>query len=149
MVTAGLQTAHKAMLAAKPNALLHTNTEEEDHKQKFPDVVSPFEIGLRIRSTRKWYMWPILWLLDLDILLNLVFFRWNKLWDHDAALINKLIATETVYPTPVSKLTKYIYRFYDVEKRINEYYNSAEPGHRLPEAAEISILAYKKLMRTL
>lgn len=151
MTVMGAKSTHRDMLAARSTAksvFLHTNTEEEDHKQKFPDVISPFEISLWIRSFKAWYAYPILCLLDIDLLVELLLIRRRKLWDTDAALINKLIATETVYPTPLSKLTKHLYRFFNAEHQIDLYYGSDEPGHRIPELAELSKLAYKKLIRT-
>ena len=151
MVTSGNNPALRAMLQARDTVktrLLHTNNEEEDHKKKFPDIVSPFELALWCRSFKMWYAYPLICLLDLDLLVELLLIRPRKLWDTDAALINKLIATESKYPTPVSKLVKHLYRFFNVERQIDLYYDGTEPGHRLPELAELAKLAYRKLIRT-
>lgn len=151
MTTIGYTTMHKRMLKGRSvlgTVLLHTNTEEEDRTKKFPDVVSPFELSLWIRNLNLWYLRPLLPLLDLDLAVELLLIRKNKLWDTDAALINKLIATESKWPTIISRYIKRKYANYNVEERINEYYNSDNVGHRLPELAELAILAWKKLIRS-
>lgn len=139
---------HKAMIKARGSYLLHTNTEEEDRSRKFPDVISPFEISLWIRSFKLWYLYWLLPILDLDLLVELLVIRPRKLWDTDAALINKLVAVEMSRQSFISRLTKRLYKNKNVDECLQAYYNSDNPGHRLPEAYEIALLAYNKLMRT-
>lgn len=87
-----------------------------DFEPKIPDLVEPWSLAARaIRGYRLWYLYPILFLLDLDTLVTSVI-RVIKSWfnpDNTASDLNhqgRLVFKQLVYWTPIVWLAKYIYR---------------------------------------
>lgn len=71
-------------------------------------------IGIYIRAFRAWYLWPLLCLLDLQLLFN-AFSIWVKAMrnpDHSDDLnhIARLVHAQAVLPTPVSWLARKLYK---------------------------------------
>jgi hypothetical protein len=121
-------------------------TAKSDQLPKQPDVVSPSELGTMIRGLNLKYLYPILCILDLDILVNsLISIFYNK-WDQSNLLIPHLIYSNTKYVTPFSWLAKVLVSNYrtEIEFQIIRYYSVEKNG--IPPLGEIIILAFRKLI---
>jgi hypothetical protein len=135
----------------KYKKLAHFNDLENDGvTEKVSDIPSPEEIAIWIRAFGLWFLYPLLTLLDLSLVLGVTIFRTanqRSLWDSDAHLIPRLIATETKYPTLSSKIAIYLYstKQNSVERQLQNYYNNKNPGHNLAPLAFFGMDAYKKL----
>lgn len=111
------------------NVHIGTDVPEGSDGLKVPDITGPEEITHYIRANNKWYLWPLLCLLDLSLLINVWFFR--KKWDADCLIAKNIIISRLKYSTPCSYLARKIYRGTDYQKRIKNYFyetgNSIEP----------------------
>lgn len=128
------------------NHLMHFNDMEGDLiLTKTPDVPSPNEFALWIRGLKCWYLYPLLYVFDAALILDVLIFRKYNLWDADVKTLSQLAASEHRYPTLFSKLAKYLFKRTDAVKHMRNYYDNSNPGQSIRPLADICEMAFYKL----
>lgn len=132
----------------------HFNTEEGDDrpetkKTKWPDPPAPIEFAQFIRGMECKWLYPLLWLLDLQLVIDVLIVRpitikqGNK--DFDSNYLPILIASLYKGKTMWGLLAKKIYKHTDAPNRIKSYFKEG-PGHNgLAPLGEIAVMAFNKL----
>lgn len=104
---------------------VHPGTDAAEGFRKVPDVVSPGELAVYIRGLDKWWLRPLLYVLDLGLLVDI---KYRKKWDGaNMGAINILYANQK-YPTLVAKLAKKMCPWTDYKKEIINYYSDDNNG---------------------
>lgn len=125
----------------------------KEYRWKLPDITILSFHGLYIRAFKAWYLYPLLWLTDIDMLggalLKVLWYGKNPTKSDD---INHLVAqyqSELVMPTLWSKLAKWVYgkyRQYPVnsdgaknaaQATMNNYFRGDTPGGHTGPKLEI------------
>lgn len=115
----------------KKNKFLHFNTESYDEIEekvvKFPDIPAPIEFAQFIRGLDLWYLRPLLYILDLQLLTDLYFRQRNirNLWDSDNMMLPVILSCLCKWPTFWGKLARKLYAKTDAANRYREYYSEA------------------------
>jgi len=92
--------------AMASRAFFHQNNKAYDTgKWKVPDVIGPGEIRNVIRGLDLWYLYPVLFLLDLLFITDI--YTRSK-WDGASLYVPDLKYAQVKYPTPASKLANYL-----------------------------------------
>lgn len=133
------------------NQNTHNNWEyqwDPNFSWKLPDIPTPSQLSLLFRGIGSPYLYPIIFFLDIFILVDIKIFRsYNEreLWDYDIKQIPGLIAANSYLPTAWSRwgLDIYIQERSDIAKRI-DYYN-LEKFNGIRPLAKLYGLALEKL----
>lgn len=132
MVMVGAKDAMKRLFKARASRLLlHFNTlsydDQEPIRKKFPDLPNFVELAQFIRGFNLWGLYPLLCILDLQNLIDVLFARKLQPYDSDNMLLPILISSNTHLATPISWLTKKLYKFTDARQRLLAYHEEG-PG---------------------
>lgn len=118
------------------------------YKWKLPDLTVLSFHGLYIRGFNAWLLYPLLWLTDLEILVNaiikVVSYSQMPTNNDDLSHLLTQYQSELVMPTLWSKMAKWIYRLRKypansgqadnpAQATMNAYFDSADPGPALNE----------------
>jgi len=78
-----------------------------DYGWKMPDLTGPDSWGSFIRAWRLWFLWPFLWIFDLDMFIGSIIWRFK---DSDIAMNHSLsvLQAKDRLPTPLSWLSTLI-----------------------------------------
>lgn len=79
-------------------------TDNYSYAWKLPDLTGPEIWGNFIRSHSAWYLWPLLWIFDLELLGGAIKWRWFP--KHNIAMNQALSQLQAIdrLPTPISWL---------------------------------------------
>lgn len=147
MATYGLKSRIKEAFKDNTSRIfLHQNTLDDDGVSlKFPDVMVPNEFSVMIRGLEIWYLYPLLYILDLSFLLEIFIFRKTKLWDYDNMLCQQIMFAVLKRPTLISKLAFKLYQKTDFLDRIKAYHKDFSNG--IPALYDMFVDANDKLIR--
>lgn len=120
---------------------VHPGTDAPPEFRKIPDLIGINEITNRIRAKHKWYLYPVLMLLDFSYIIGVPLRRYNE-WDGDSRTVIDLIYANEIYPTPLSYLAKLIYKHTDYIERIRNNYSDENNG--IKPLGELYILICRK-----
>lgn len=134
--------------------MFHFNTVAGDdtpgsYETHFPDPPSPIEIAQFIRGMRLAVFYPLLLLLDLQLLIDLLIVRpiakRNRNKDFDVQFLPILLSCLSYYKTPVGSLAKFIYaRTPNVESELRRYFKEGEGLNGLEPLGELAVFAYQR-----
>lgn len=116
--------------------------------KKFPDPPSLSELGTIIRACRLWYLYPLLPVLDVQLLIDIAWGRSlneRNLWDSDNQLLPQMAAALKVYPTPTSLWARHIYAKTDARDRLINLHVKSD----FPALGELMAYTFDKLVRKL
>lgn len=113
--------------------------------KKFPDLMSPHEFSVMIRGLEIWYLYPLLYILDLSFIFEIFIFRKTKLWDYDNMLCQQIMFAVLKRPTLISKLAFKLYQKTDFLDRIKAYHKDFSNG--IPALYDMFVDANDKLIR--
>lgn len=126
----------------------HFNTESyDDHeliKKKIPDAPSPIEFAQFIRGLKAWYLYPLLYLLDLQLVFDVCITRYINPWDSDNMILPILVSSLHRYPTFVGKFARWIYSFSNAKDRISAYYSEENGQNGLRPLGELLCKLFDK-----
>lgn len=69
------------------------------------DFIGPF-----IRAFRAWYLWPVLFICDIQLLFNSLQIRTRKETNTDFTHLSKILQAKEVLPTPFSYFARVVYK---------------------------------------
>jgi hypothetical protein len=157
MSALGLSAEAKQLFKARSRrAFFHFNDMEGDDtpgsvKYKFPDPPSPIEFAQFIRATRSWFLYPLLMLLDLQLVIEVLVARpiviRNGNTDLDSQLLPLMISSLLTYKTPAGLLARYIYSKADVPNKLRFYFGEANNRNGLAPLGELGVLAFNKVIK--
>lgn len=98
-------------------------TDDPTKYWKIPDFLTPFELSVFIRGMDLWILYPLLYVLDLPLILDFLFRKFHK-WDYDNMMAQNLFYARIKYPTLVSKLCFASYKYTDFLDCLNNYHTS-------------------------
>jgi len=137
-----LKWYHKLILKYK-TPLLPVPDGYRNYNWKLPDLTGPEFLSYYIRGLGLKWLYPVLMLLDLELMVNAIIKNWWKKEDSD--VLNHVVSSiyaNKVMPTMVSRFTnKYINSSRHLDKKMYQYFN--RPG----EPAFLYHL-YKPLMKS-
>lgn len=115
--------------------------------RKFPDPTSPVELAILIRAFRLWPLYPLLYLFDLFLILEVALIRNLKInhWDFDVKLVPCVIACAHRWPTIFSHIAAALYRRTNADERIRYYFRETDGNNGIRPLGEIEVLAWKSL----
>ena len=126
----------------------HTNKypiwPDTDSKPKIPDFLGITEVTSYIRGMSKWYLYPVLCLLDLGYLIDLKL-RGGQKWDYDNLLAPSLLYANKKYMTPASWLAMKLYKKTDWLEQIHNYYRDDNGNNGIMPMYELYKKAYEEL----
>lgn len=102
-------------------------TDDPDEKWKIPDFTTPAEIATFIRHNKLWFLYPLVFCLDLFFLFDLLV-RNPESWDRDNMQAQNLYYAVLFMPTPVAKLAFALYTKTNYLEQIEKYYSEAHNG---------------------
>lgn len=108
-------------------------TDDPTKYWKIPDVVTPAELGSFIRGLDIYVLYPVLWILDLFLFLD-IWFRKSHLWDADNMHCLHLIFANEKMPTLWSRICFHHYEYTDFKARLWNYHctnNGIKPLYEL------------------
>ena len=117
-------------------------TDDPDECWKIPDVMTPEELTCFIRHNRIWILYPLVFCLDLLLLLFLLYRDPNS-WDADNMHAQKLYYSILFMNTPVANIAFGLYAKTNYLERIDNYYALENNG--IPPMAELYREADKKM----
>jgi hypothetical protein len=102
-------------------------SKEEEWKKlrKFPDFTLFETWAMEIRGARAWYLYPFLWIFDLETLIGSL--TWNYARDDDTDVNSHLYVTETiqhVYPTLIGWLAHRLLNWKRIKQKYHDYYHA-------------------------
>lgn len=128
---------------------LHFNTESYDDsepvKKKFPDIPNPIEFALIIRGLDLEFLYPLLYLLDLQLLTDLYFRKGVN--DADNMYLPIMLASLSVYPTLIGKLAKKLYARTNAVECLRNYHSEADGKNGIEPLGELYELAFNTLIK--
>lgn len=135
--------------------LFHWNFETGDNnpatfKYTFPDPWAPIELSQFIRATDSWWCYPLLWLTDAQLYIDIRFSRATEIAngsnDFDVGYLPILLSCTGKWKTFWGDLAIRRYKSTaGVENAIRDYYQEG-PGHNgLVPLGELACLAYERL----
>lgn len=121
---------------------------DADFSWKIPDIPTPSQLSLLVRGIGSPYLYPIIFVLDAFIIIDIKFFRSyssRELWDYDIKQIPGLIAANSYLPTIWSRwgLNIYMQQRQDIDMRV-KYYNQ-DKFNGIKPLANLYGLALEKL----
>lgn len=132
--------------------LFHFNTESYDDQEpitkKFPDMPNFVECGQFIRGLNAWYLYPVLFVTDLQNLFDVLLFRYvtkRAQWDSDNMLLPIVVSNNYKYPTTVSWITKKLYKLSDAPKRLAIYHSEQNEANGNEALGRLYIRAFEAL----
>jgi hypothetical protein len=151
MIMAGAKEAFKRLWKARARRLLlHFNTvsydDQEPVRKKFPDIPNLVEIGQIIRGFNLWGLWPVLCITDLQNLIDVLGARKLQPYDSDNMLLPVLIDNNTNLATPISWLTKKIYRLTDARERLLAYHAEGPGKNGNAELGKLYVEAFERCL---
>lgn len=129
----------------------HFNTESyddsEDINHTYPDIPAPIEFAQFIRGLDLWYLRPLLYILDLQLLSDLFFRSLNdrNKWDSDNMLVPVMLSSLSKWPTCVGKLAKWLYARTDAVTRLQYYHSDMNNG--IEPLGDLYVLAFNRLIK--
>ena len=132
--------------------MLHFSSENDGYDsglpayKKFPDVPTPVELGVIIRAGHFQLLRPLLYILDLFLILDVAVIRKlteRNLYDTDNQLLPCVIAGVKKFPTFLSRLAAKIYSKTDAPARLRAYHGPDNNG--IVPLGEIMCKAFEKL----
>lgn len=123
--------------------MLHQNTHNGEGIRRIPDVPTLAEYGVFIRGMDLWYLKPVLWLTDFDLLISTLT-RQQNLWDADNMLAFQMLYANMKYPTWISKFARYIYKKTNYQYRIQYYYRETDGNNGLKPLGDLYDLVIKE-----
>lgn len=109
-------------------------SDDLERRWKFPDPINPTEVSVMIRGLGWWWLYPLLYILDVGFLVDLIT-RKRRTWDYDNMLAQNLFYAVSRYPTRVGVLAFELYEETDFRERLKLYYSLEENG--IPPMAEL------------
>lgn len=137
--------------ARKQNYFMHFNTESYDDSEEIrkhsPDIPSPIEFAQFIRGLDMWWARPLLYILDLQLLLDVFFRSLNKrnLWDTDNSMMPVMLSCLGKWPTFIGKLARYLYSKTDAPTRLAYYHSEMNNG--IEPLGDLYVLAFNRLIK--
>lgn len=122
----------------------HPGTDAPDDAWKIPDIVSPGELAVFIRGLDAWWLYPLLYVLDLGLLVD-ISTRKKRLWDADNMLAVNIIYANKKYPTLVAKLAKKLYNWQSAMEQIKAYYTN-DDNNGIPPLGKMYLHVIKKFI---
>jgi hypothetical protein len=120
-------------------------TDDPDESWKLPDIITPEEITCFIRHNNIWPLYPLVFCLDLLLLLFLVYRNPNS-WDADNMHAQKLYYSILFMNTPVANVAFGLYAKTNYLERIDNYYalenNGIPPMAQLYREADAKMREY-------
>ena len=113
---------------------------------KVPDLMTPSELSVIIRGTNAWYLYPLLYLLDLTLLVDLKL-RKDDNWDQDNMMALQLLYVNSKYPTFISRMVMKKYLKTNFMDRIKNYYKVTDGANGLQPMATLFEVAFKELQK--
>lgn len=123
---ARLVSSFKALVK---RGLVHQNTHEgtDGNRKKFPDIIHPSHISVLIRGLGWGFpLLPLLWVLDVFLMLDLIF-RGNAT-DYDNMLAPHMLYANLISPTFVSRLAMKLYVRTNFIKCLDDYHSVRRNG---------------------
>lgn len=125
----------------------HRNTQDGiTGKPVMPDIVSPSELTSILRGLNTWILYPLIAFLDIGMLLDVLYFRKNNLYDYDNMLASQILVANSKYPTSLSKLSRYFYKRTDYKQRITDYYSESAGKNGIEPLGELYNVVNTKLI---
>lgn len=123
----GYKTGIKRWLnSMKQRGFRHQNViDPTTNEKKFADIMSPGEFRNLIRGLDLWYLYPVLFLLDIMFIGDIVF---RKKWDGGSLYVVDLYYACKKYPTGISNLMKFISSKTTVMEEIMKNHSVEENG---------------------
>jgi len=90
-------------------------------KPKISDITGPEVWGLWIRFWRMWFLWPALWILDLETAASSALWRWKPKNDITRNHMLIMITQKNHMPTPISWMARKISNIDDLCERWGRY----------------------------
>jgi len=99
-----------------------TNTSTYDYSWKLPDIAGPEFWGVVIRGYKLWFLWPLLWISDLETLFSA--FRHRSI-EHTDVLNHVIISQYSArnMPTPISWLASKVDNPARLSRKLKDYFN--------------------------
>lgn len=96
------------------------------------DIMTPGEWANIIRGLNLWFLWPLLWILDLKFIGD-CYFRTKQKWDYDTLMLPDLAFALKKFPTWPAEIARRIYKKSD-------YLESVLNNHRLENNGCVELL---------
>ena len=100
-----------------------TNKDIYNYTPKIPDVAGPEFLAIYIRALDAWYLYPLLFILDLETVIGTIIRVFKK---NDTDVLNHLIISRYMimkYPTPWSYIVRLINKQIPMRKHMEYYFN--------------------------
>jgi hypothetical protein len=131
----------------------HFNTQtyddQEPLKTKFPDMPSPIEFAQFIRGLEIKWLYPLLLILDLQLLGELIAIKLSDRakYDSDNMLIPIMLSCLVKMKTPIGALAKILYARTDAVARVKAYYAEGDNKDGIVPMGDLYELAFNKLIK--
>jgi len=102
------------------------------------DFMGTGEPGNIIRSTKSWYLYPLLLLLDVKFLVDIIAYKWQG-WDYDNLFIADLYFAKIRYPTPFAFIARKLYNKGLAAERVTKNLDSVNGNNGCAEALEANL----------
>lgn len=116
---------------------------DSEYRAKLPDVTGPAIWGMYIRSFKVYPLYPLLYLFDVEIMINSIIKLWNTKHDpkncDDANHIITLQQSYDTFPTLISFIARRLYSKRNPQLQLNTYFRPEAHGPALNKAWEQTI----------
>lgn len=154
MVLLGTRRQLKELVIARAkNFFLHFNSQSYDDQEpitkKFPDIPAPIEFAQFIRGLDLSLLKPLLYVLDLQLLTDLLFRTVNKrnAYDSDNMFLPVLLSSLCKYPTFIGKIAKKLYARTNAVKMLRAYHSEANGNNGNENLGELYQAAFEQCIQ--
>jgi len=103
------------------------------------DFLGLEEISNNIRTLKKWYCYPFLWVLDLALVFDVSVGMWNQAWDYQNLYISNLWLANHKYWTLPAWIAKKILNKTVAQQQLANNLNGSDPGLSCKEAYQADL----------
>lgn len=124
---------------------LHFNTKSYDDAEPvrttFPDLPSPSEVGQFVRGLQAWYLVPLLWVTDIELLVSVLLANRTAISKSAGDDVQKLVCTilsaDRRYATLFSKLAKKLLDKQNTIYKIKLYFSESNGDNGIEPLGEL------------